>query len=446
MTTDPKHVARHALDRRAQRNRLVAVGAVVLVLVAAWFWFGGRTTEHELRMSAGAMLGHRHQLLEALQREAGHQGVGITITETGGSKQSLDEVAVGTLDAALVQGDAGVQRPELRQVAILTEEPLHLFVRGELATAGPAALRGKRLNLGPAEGGTRKVALQVLHFIGLRPVDDFADESRTYAEIAGLASADLPDGIFAVSSLPWEFGHTLVHDHGYRLMELPFGEAMTLTDRDLHDSTIPAYTYSVTPPVPERALHTVAPHLLLVTRKDVAEETVERLMSVLLEGEFARRAHLMPLDARAMETQLEFPLHAGAANYLHRHEPVITNDTIEKLENVRSFVVSALLASFVAWRWWVRRQMIGFEKYLDAVTEIELDALALEQSDAPDAETLLRLRRRLTEIKGEALEKYAEGRLRGDEQMASLLLHVADVRRSLESLFAHHSRHHPPPP
>jgi hypothetical protein len=35
--------------------------------------------------------------------------------------------------------------------------------------------------------------------------------------------------------------------------------------------------------------------------------------------------------------------------------------------------------------------------------------------------------------------------LRGEDQMASLLMHVTDVRRCLDTLFAHFSRHHPPP-
>jgi TRAP transporter TAXI family solute receptor len=396
-------------------------------------------------MTAGDVLGHRHAILEALKHEAARKGLEVTIDETVGSQQALERVADGLLDAALVQGDAGVKRAELRQAAILTDEPLHLFVRPELAAEGPSGLRGKRLNLGPHGGGTRKVALQVLRFIGLRPDTDYRDEARTYAELAELSSQELPDGIFAVSALPWELGGMLVREHGYRLMELPFGEAMTLTDRNLDDSTIPAFTYSVAPAVPERPLHTVAPHLLLVTHKDVAEQTIVRLMEVLFESDFTRRASLSRLDPQKMESHLEFPLHEGAKSYLHRNEPLMTNEDIESVENLRSFVVSGLLAAFVAWRWWVRRRMIGFEKYLDAVTEIELDALALEQSDVPDTETLLRLRRRLTEIKSEALEKYAEGRLRGEEQMASLLMHVSDVRRCLDALFAHHSRHHPPP-
>lgn len=442
--SDPKQVAREALLRRARMNRLLATVGVAAILAAVWFWMG-RSPRRELRMSAGDVLGHRHAILTALKQEAALKGLEITAVETTGSQDALVQVTQRKLDAALVQGDAGIQHGDLRQAAIVTDEPLHLFVRDELEKQGPSALHGRRLNLGPHGGGTRKVALQVLAFIGLSPERDFKDEAHTYAELADLSGEQLPDGIFAVSSLPWELGGTLVREHGYRLMELPFGEAMTLTDRNLNDSTIPAYTYSVSPAVPAAALHTVAPHLLLVMHADVPDEAVSRLMEVLFESDFARRASLARLDPQRMESHVEYPLHEGARSYLHRHEPLMTNDDIEKLENLRSFVVSALLAAFVAWRWWVRRRMMGFEKYLDAVTEIELDALALEQSGDMNGESLHALRRKLTETKSEALERYAEGRLRGEDQMASLLMHVSDVRRCLDTLFAHHSRHQPPP-
>jgi hypothetical protein len=71
---------------------------------------------------------------------------------------------------------------------------------------------------------------------------------------------------------------------------------------------------------------------------------------------------------------------------------------------------------------------------------VELESLEFERADQLDAEHLQRLRRRLTELKTEALEKHAEGRLNGEEQMVSFLAHVTDVRSYLESLFAHESR------
>ena len=80
--------------------------------------------------------------------------------------------------------------------------------------------------------------------------------------------------------------------------------------------------------------------------------------------------------------------------------------------------------------------MIGFEAYIDAVTEVELAAMNMDRSGPADFDELRRLRSRLTELKNEALEREAEGVLTGDDQMSSFLTHVSDVRNYLDSLLS----------
>ena len=46
------------------------------------------------------------------------------------------------------------------------------------------------------------------------------------------------------------------------------------------------------------------------------------------------------------------------------------------------------------------------------------------------------LRRRLSELKNEALERESEGVLTGEEQMTSFLTHVSDVHNYLDSLLS----------
>ena len=159
----------------------------------------------------------------------------------------------------------------------------------------------------------------------------------------------------------------------------------------------------------------------------------------MFDSDFARTPNCRR-STREDRVVRQFPLHPGAIKYLHRNDPLLANDLIDRAENLRSFLVSAGLAAFLLWRWRSRRRMIGFETYIDAATELELQALDQERHGTLDAVRLLALRRRLSELKSEALEKHAEGVLKGEDQMASFLLHVADVRRYLESLYAHESR------
>lgn len=431
---------RNALAGRIRKNRLAAIIAALCLLATGVFWYvGHRPRRSFIAMTAGDVLGHRHELALLLQDEAAQHGLDIQLQPSAGSQEALALVSSGVLDAALVQGDLDVHDEKLAEVAALHSEPLHLFVKPELLQGGFAALKGKRLNLSTPESGTRKVALETLRFMGLSNAD-YRDESRSYEELARLSAEKLPDGIFAVSALPWMMGADLVHQRGYRLMELPFGDALAVRNASLHDMQIPAYTYSVVPPVPERPVHTVAARLMIVANRQTPDSTVRLLLEILFESDFARRTNLPRLNPGDMESARELPLHAGTVQYLNRNDPLITGEIIESVENLRSFLVSAAVAGFLLWRWQVQRRMIGFETYLDGVTEIELEALDLERAGTVDVPQLLRLRRRLTELKSEALEKHAEGVLKGEEQMISFLAHVTDVRSYLESLFAHESR------
>lgn len=435
-------LARLALARRVRRNRIVALVAAAVALVALWSWLQAPGFRRQtLRMSAGDALSRRHELAQVLASEAAKHKLHIELMPASGSQEVLRQVADRQLDAALVQGDLGLNYEPLRQVAVLLSEPLHLFVRPELLDAGPGALLGKRVNVSTPGSGTQKLARQTLEFIGLGS-GDYVEEHHPYAQLLDIPDAELPDAIFAVSPLPWSLGAPLVKRRGYRLMPLPFGEAMALRDGALHDMVVPAFSYSVTPPVPEAPLHTVATRLLVVAHQDTPDEAVLKLMEAIFESDFARLADLPPLDPKQLGEMHEFPLHTAAETYLHRNEPLVTGEIIESLENARSFLVSAGIAAFLIWRWYARRRLIGFEKYLDAISELEDEAVKLDQASRLNFAELRRLRQRLTEIKGEALEKYAEGRLSGEEQLSSFLTHVSDVRNCLESLFVQESRQH----
>jgi uncharacterized membrane protein len=93
-----------------------------------------------------------------------------------------------------------------------------------------------------------------------------------------------------------------------------------------------------------------------------------------------------------------------------------------------SFIVSALVAAFLAWRWYVRRQVVGFEQYLDDVTRVELELLQLAESGRCGEADLHRAQARLSRLKTDALEQFSSGRLHGDDSMNGFLIHVSDVR------------------
>lgn len=418
---------------RSPRIVLAAMLAMVLV-TALMLWLALRSPQVTLRVSAGDELGRRHEIAEVLQRLAAERGLALELSPTRGSAASLERLAGGSLHVALVQGGlpAGAS---IREVAPLTLEPLHLLVR-EPAIRRVEDLRGRSVDLSPPGSGTRELALELLELAHLRPERDFEEVTLRYDVLMRAPAEALPDAIFHVSSLPSPVAEHLLRHRGYRLLPLPYASAMHVRDVAVRDAVIPAYAYGASPAHPPEDTPTLATRMLIVARADVDDEAIRRLLEVVASEELARAAELSPIGAEQLAAP-ELPLHDGARAWLSRNDPLITPEVIDNVESLRSFLVSAVIALILLWRWWRARQMKGFDLYLQGVTKLEREVLKLELEADLDLPRLLTIQRRLGELKNEALEGYAEGKIASADLLNSFLAHVTDVRAYLNALVLH---------
>lgn len=413
--------------------RWLGLALVVMSLFAAVsLWRGLATSRLTLRLSAGDPRGHRHELAEQLVAASVGTSLELKLEPTaGGSGAVLESLVLRRLDVALVQG--GLSYPEsLQQVAALSLEPVHLLVRPELLAEGLSGLRGKTLNLSTATSGTRQLALRILAAAGL-PAGTYQDREWNYDVLLQLDDAELPDAVFVVNAMPSPIVERLIRRRGYRLMELPIAESLALRDAALHDAIVPYAAYEVIPPVPATPIHTVGTRLLLVARRDVPAHAITRLMELIYDGDFARKAAIANLQPADSSANRELPLHEGAKTYLNRNQPVINGELIEQLESLRSFLFSGLVALFLLWRWSRRRQAAGFDAHLQTATTIEAELFALLETRTPSRGELLSWNRRLTQLKQAVLADVSAGRLHDDERLDTFLLHVADIRRTMDS-------------
>jgi TRAP transporter TAXI family solute receptor len=414
--------------------RVLAVLGTVALVVAAFFLIQGQSQRtYRLRLTAGATDGHRHALATILAIEAGNRRLKLEIIPTAGSAEALAQVAAGRLDVALVQG--GLQpHDDLRQVAVLIPEPMHILVRQEFLDRGITGLHGKKLNLGPAGSGTRQLAVETLARAGLNP-GDYTDRYESHAQIREMAPEELPDAVFHVSSLPAPIAEWIISERGYALLPVPYANAMAIRDRSLQEFVIPAYTYGVDPPEPAQPVPTVAPWMSIVAHRDVPDAAIIRLLESVFDGDFTLHAELQGLEVEQVVRRREFALHGGTTTFLNRNQPLITGDFIEGVENLRSFIVSGLVALFLGWRWYRGRANVSFEQFFDAVTRIEQEALILRGSagESANAEQVKLLEQQLSRIKSDAIEQFSSGRLRGDELLGSFLAHVNDARHCLHA-------------
>jgi hypothetical protein len=244
----------------------------------------------------------------------------------------------------------------------------------------------------------------------------------------------------------------LVTRKNYRVVPLPFAEAFSLDALNrkaepsrvekshIYDVVIPAFTYSVEPPVPAQTIHTLGTRLLVVAHKDVDASAIERLLQTLYNGPFAQVAK-PPLDDKLLDLPPEFALHPGTAAHVQRTRPLIAADVVDYSEKVIAIAASVLGGLFFLWQalrqWHSRRQQRAFRQYLVAVSDVERRAARLEQAATLDLAQLLPLQQQLNDLKDQALGKFASGELQGEQMISGFLTLVNDARGYLTRLILH---------
>jgi TRAP-type uncharacterized transport system substrate-binding protein len=455
--------------RLAWKWLVPAIGVAALAFAAYAYFQTPRDRRFRLSLTAGSMAGARHHLAELLRTEAASRGLTLDLKGSAGSEEALDLINSGRLACALVQGGLSVgDRPNVRQVATLHVEPLHLLVKKDLVdkvTARLAALDGKTVGVGETGSGTHTLAVAVLAFAGLEPRN--GDTGSGYVpkllcpdKLDVAASADLPDAIFLVSSLPSLPIKHLVARQGYRLVPLPFGEAFALealAKDDLlhpaghaidkgrtHATVIPAFTYGVEPPVPPEALPTLGNRLLLVAHQNVDARAIGQLIEALYASEFAKIVR-PPLDAKLMDLPPEFPWHDGAEAYRQRNRPLVSGDVLNLAQKGTAILAGALSGFVVLWGWLHGRRQaqkaLEFRQLLNEVSRLDEEAMRREESGDVTMDELLSLRGRLAQLRSATLDRFTDGELNDNELLSSFLAHVNSSRDYLTRLIAQRRAH-----
>jgi TRAP-type uncharacterized transport system substrate-binding protein len=439
-----------------------AVGIAALGLAAFFYFHTPRERAFHLTMTAGNPANTRYQVTEALNPELKSCGLNLETKYSRGSEDALDLVNRGEIDCAFVQGGLGVgDRPNVRLVAIMQIEPLHLLVKKELAdkvSERLSTLDGKTVNVDEPATGTHTLSVAVLAFAGLTPHVEgksggYHAKQLDRQKLMTADGSELPDAIFILSSLPSRAATHLVTRHGYQLVPLPFGEAFSLSSIGEHSSqqheshtidkgrtyaaTIPAYTYGVDPAMPSKPLPTLGNRLLVVANKGVDPRAIERMIDCIYSSKFAQIEH-PPLDAHMMDMAPEFPWHDGAEAYRQRNRPVVSGMVMDSAHKGFAIFAAAASGLFVLWQWLKTRSQFmrdrGFSKYINRIAYIETAASHVESNEMGGVALLHELLEQLAVLKSEALARFTEGELSGHELMEGFLVQANDVRDYIRDL------------
>ena len=245
------------------------------------------------------------------------------VTEGGSSITSLHDLRKGTIDFSMPTADVAYlaysgqleEMPggfdQLRGMAVLTLNAVHLVAGGHTSVRTIRDLRGLKVSLGPPGSAIAPIAEQLLkaNDISLNDVDSYRLPNPEFAERLRRRQIDAAFSTFA----PPNAAVTTATQGGARLVEIagPAIEELRTRYPYLKRTLIPRLTY----PNQQEPVHTIGVDALLVCRADLDERVVYQL----LDAYFATRPSTRPQDLeRAPATPI--PLHPGAARYYRQRE------------------------------------------------------------------------------------------------------------------------------
>ena len=260
----------------------------------------------------------------------GVPGVIAVAEASQGSVENVEAVEKGQFESALCQADIaswaftgtnsfakmGAQ-PQLRSLANLYAESLHIVVRADGPIHSLKDLKGKRISLGEPESGTLADARLVLAAAGVAEKDLKASFMKLSPAAAGLADGSM-DGFFQVAGWPVAAITELAADTKLRLLPIPaeLGEKLRKKWNYLAADTIPAGTYDGV----DEEVETLGIGAEWITTDKIETEFAYRLVKALWHehsqklienghpiGKRIKLAHA--LDGLAL------PLHPGAEQY-----------------------------------------------------------------------------------------------------------------------------------
>lgn len=440
-----------------------------------------------LTLSAGNVCPLRSEMAQRIARSISGD-VEVTVCESSNSSAICAAVDAGKLDLGLVLGGLPTaEYKNVRQVATLGVEPLHLLVRGEILESSPTRslemLRGRRVALGERGANGTRLAEDLVRLAGLATGEksdvfdftpDYSTESELLEQIAAWHAATgegkqkrldgMPDAVFAVDSLPSELVDQLVGDGAYEIVPLPFAKALHVDSRRSHADgrqqlrkdrvepiTIPAFAYGIEPGIPASDCETIGLRLLLIANQDVSHDA---LLDALRSLSDAVATHTQ-VNLDVTNASPEFPVHPAADAYLQARRPLDLDKILGPTTDALSVVGASIAGCLALWGFIRGLRAVQPDVHLRQINRIErlLNGNELDDScPTIPREMLAYLETRLSQVKHAAIDDYAAGRLDGDEALVGILTLIADTRHLLalrrkqlgeseHNSPAHHARH-----
>lgn len=282
---------------------IVVAGLVLLIVLAGVALIASDGPQGRLVMSAGGADGNYVALARSYTADLKRNGVVLSVRDdlTGPALlQALAEPTSG-VDAGILKGGYfgsltgrfanAADRDEharmlarTRSIGRVMLEPIWVFTRGDLPIASLRDLAGKRVLVGQAASGARRVAMQMLLANGISEANARLLDGELGDDASALANGTA-DG--AILILPPESDRVqrLLRVENIRLMDFS-PEAAAYTSRFPALTSVVMYRASVefAPPIPSADITLLATSTSLVVRRDLHPSLVALLTHAVIQN------------------------------------------------------------------------------------------------------------------------------------------------------------------
>lgn len=248
----------------------------------------------------------------------------LQVQSTGASVTNVGSLNRGDADFALIQNDIaffarngesldafeGDPVENLRGVATLYPETIHVVTRADSDIESLSDLEGRSVNTGDLGSGTQVNALQILESVaGLTP-GDFNEQNSGFGDASDQLQNGDVDAAFVVGGWPVAAIENLATNTDVEILELG-GEAREAVKDDASwfaDDTVPGGTYSGI----DEDVDTVSVQAMIATRTGIEADTVETIGNAIFDNvdQLTNKQEFIGRDSAQDGMSIE--LHEGA--------------------------------------------------------------------------------------------------------------------------------------
>ena len=247
----------------------------------------------------------------------------LQVQSTGASVENVGSLAQGNADFALIQNDVaffakngtGIEAfqgnavENLRGVATLYPETIHIVTLADTGIETPADLSGATINTGDLGSGTQVNANQILEALG---ITDYKEQNTGFSQASDqLKNGDI-DAAFVVGGWPVGAIEELAATEDVVIVPVEGDDRQAVKDAApfYADDEVPSGTYGLENPAP-----TVSVQAMIATNAEQPDATVEAISAAIFDNVDQLTIKTDFISKETAQDGMSIDLHPGAQAY-----------------------------------------------------------------------------------------------------------------------------------